>query len=54
MKAMWTLIRACIADARKAEELFAAGLRADNAWTSVVWAHADRGDLEHPRRKDTA
>lgn len=54
MKAMWSLIQACIADARKAEALFAAGLRADNAWTGVVWAHAERGDLERPRRRDAA
>ena len=54
MKAMWTLIQACIADARKAEALFAAGLRADNVWTGVVWAHAERGDLERPRRQAAA
>ena len=54
MKAMWTLIQACIADARKAEALFVAGLQADNAWTGVVWVHAERGDLERPRRQDAA
>ncbi len=54
MKAIWTLIEASIADARKAEALFAVSLRADNAWTGVVWAHAERGGLERPQRQDAA